>query len=461
MQNWLEDTFRLSELGTTVRTEVAAGLTTFMTMAYILFVQPAVLAACGMDAGAVFVATCVASAVGTLLMGLSTNYPIAQAPAMGHNFYFAFAAVPLIASRLPENAVVAPWQIALGAVFISGVVFLVLSYTRLISGIIEAIPQSLKNGIAVGIGIMIALVGLQWSGIVVAWPATLMRLGNLHSPPVLLALFGLVVTLLLLALEVRGAILIGIIVTALVGLPAGLVKYQGLLSLPPSLAPTFFRLDVVGALDVGIVTIIFTFFILDLFDTVGTLVGVGEQAGFIKEGKLPHAREALRADAGGTVIGAVLGTSTVTSYIESAAGIATGGRSGLANLVTGLFFLLALFFSPLMKMIGSPLTYTMMLSDGNPMELKLYPVVAPALIVVGSFMMANVSKIEWREPTEALPAFLTILMIPFSGFSITEGIAFGFISYALLKALSGRWREVHWLLYLFAILFLWRYFFLQ
>ncbi len=460
MRRFIETTFHFQERQTTLRTEITAGVTTFMTMAYILFVQPAVLSAAGMDPGAVFVATCVASAIATILMGVLANYPIAQAPAMGHNFFFAFAAVPMIARTLPENAVVQPWQIALGAVFISGVIFFVLSYTRTLDHLIQAIPDSLKNGIAVGIGLLIALVGLQWAGIVVDAPGTLMRLGNLHSPPVLLALFGLVLMASLLALQVRGAILIAILITAAAALPFGFTRFQGMVSAPPSVAPTFFKLDLLGAIDLGLVSIIFTFFILDFFDTVGTLIGVGEQAGFIKDGRLPRAREALRADATGTVIGALLGTSTITSYIESAAGISAGGRTGFANVVTGILLLLSLLFSPLIKMIGSPMAYTMVMADGTRLELQLYPIVAPALIIIGSFMMAAVVRIRWDDPTEAIPAFLTIVMMPFSGFSITEGIAFGFISYALVKPLARRHREVHWLIYACALLFIARYIFM-
>ena len=460
MNALLNRVFRLHESHSDVKTEVVAGVTTFMTMAYILFVQPVVLSACGMDAGAVFVATCISSAVATLLMGITTNYPIAQAPAMGHNFYFAFAAVPIIAAGLPENAAVQPWQVALGAVFLSGTLFFLLSFTRFIHDIIQAIPDALKNGIAVGIGLLIALVGLQWSGLVVDAPGTLLQLGNLKSPPVLLSLFGLLVMTSLHALRIRGAILLAILITALVGLPFGLVSYHGLVSLPPSIQPTLFKFDPAGAIDVGLITIIFTFFILDLFDTIGTLVGVSEQAGFIREGKLPRARQALRSDAAGTVVGALLGTSTITSYIESAAGISAGGRTGLANMVTGFLLLLSLFFSPLLEMIGKALPYTMTLSDGSQLELQLYPVVAPALIMVGSFMMSAVKKIPWHDPTEAIPAFFTILMMPFSGFSITEGIAFGFISYAILKTISGKYRQVHWLLYACALLFIVRYLFL-
>ncbi|GAB4379071.1 MAG: NCS2 family permease [Calditrichia bacterium] len=454
----LEKLFHFAERNTNLKTEIVAGATTFMTMAYIIFVQPAVLAACGMDSGAVFVATCVASGLTTIVFGFLANYPIAQAPAMGHNFFFAFAAVPLISISLGENSGMAAWQVGLGAIFISGTLFLILSFTPFIHELIIAVPESLKNAIAVGIGIMIALIGFQWSGLVVDSPGTLLTLGNIKSAPVLLTLFGTCLIAILMALKIRGAILLGIIATALVGLPLGIVKYSGLVSAPPSVSPTFFKLNIAGALNVGFFTIIFTFFILDLFDTIGTLIGVSEKAGFIKEdGSLPRSKQALQADAFGTISGALLGTSTITSYIESAAGVAEGGRSGFANIITGLLFIVALFFAPVVSMIGSMHPYQMTLADGRVLDLQLYPVIAPALIIVGCLMMASITKIQWEDITEAIPAFLTIVMMPFSGFSITEGIAFGFISYSLLKLFSGRIKEVHWLIIVFALLFVIRY----
>jgi len=454
----LEKLFHLKENHTSVKTEVLAGATTFMTMAYIVFVQPAVLSACGMDSGAVFVATCVSSALATILMGLLANYPIAQAPAMGHNFFFAFAAVPIVALSLGKTAGVEAWQVGLGAIFISGLLFLVLSFTPFIHQMIIAVPQSLKNAIAVGIGLLIALVGLQWSGLVVDTPGTLLTLGNIKSIPVLLALFGTLLIAILMARNVKGAILIGIGATALLGIPLGVVKFSGVVSAPPSVSSTFFKLNISGAFNVGFITIIFTFFILDLFDTIGTLIGVGEKAGFIKEdGSLPRSRQALQADAIGTITGALLGTSTVTSYIESAAGISEGGRTGLANMVTGFLFLIALFFSPLVSMIGSMYSYQMSMADGRVLTLQLYPVIAPALIIVGCLMMASVTKIHWNDMSEAIPAFLTIVMMPFSGFSITDGIAFGFISYSVIKLITGKVKDVHWLIALFSILFIIRY----
>jgi len=445
-----ERLFRLSQAQTTVKTEIISGVTTFMTLSYIIFVQPAVLSTTGMDFGAVMVATCLAGALATFLMGILANYPIALAPAMGHNFYFAFTVCGVVAA----GGLGYSWQLALGAVFLSGSIFILLSFWGLREKIVNAVPEGLKNAIAVGIGLLIALIGMEWAGIVVATPGTIVGLGDLGSPPVLLSLFGLVVIFALITLRVRGALLIGIIATALVGFPFGLVKYQGLVSLPPSLSPVFFKLNVGGIFAnlSGFITVIFVFFFLDLFDTIGTLIGVSEQAGFIRKGRLPRARQALFSDAVGTVAGALLGTSTITSYIESAAGIAEGGRTGLSNMVTGALMLLALFFYPFAKMIGGGYEVTT--------GVRLYPVIAPALIVVGSMMLRQVKRIEWEDPTEALPAFLSLIVMPLT-FSITEGIAFGFISYSFLKILTGQWKKVNWIIHLFALLFLLRYLFLK
>ncbi|RMG46291.1 MAG: NCS2 family permease [Acidobacteria bacterium] len=437
--SWLERRFHLAEQGTTWRTEVLAGVTTFLTMAYIIFVQPAVLSACGMDFGAVLVATCLASALATLLMAFLANYPIAVAPAMGHNFFFAYTVV---------IGMGVPWSVALGAVALAGIIFILTAGFGLRERLIMAIPDSLKHAIAVGIGLLIAMIGLQWAGVIVAASGTLVALGDLGSPPVLLALAGLMVMAILFALDVRGALLWGILLTTAGGLISGLVRYQGLVSRPPSLAPTFLQLDIPGAFKPDMVAVIFVFFFLALFDTVGTLVGVAEQAGLMRDGTLPRARQALLTDAIGTVAGATLGTSTVTAYIESATGVAAGGRTGLANLVTASLFLLSLFFYPLVKMIGG----------GYPVteHVTLYPVIAPALILVGTMMMKGVRLIPWDDMTEAIPAFLTMIMMPLA-VSITEGIAFGFIAYALLKLVAGRGRQVHWFIYLFAVLFLVRY----
>ncbi len=434
--------FDLQARGTNIRIEVLAGLSTFMTMSYIIFVQPAVLSICGMDHGAVLVATCVASAIATFLMGVLANYPIALAPAMGHNFFFVFTICGIMGYS---------WQVALGANFISGALFLFLSVFSFWARLVDSIPQSIKSAFAVGIGLLIALVGMEWSGLVVGHPATLVQLGNLHSPPVLISLLGVLLISVLFALRVRGAILIGILATAFLGWLFGLVNFEGVVSAPPSIAPTFLKLDIAGVFTTGgfvdVLMVIFVFFFLDLFDTVGTLVGISQRAGFVVDGKLPRAERALLSDAIGTVVGTTLGTSTVTSYIESAAGVSEGGRTGLANMVTASLFILALFFYPLAKMVGGEVVYD---------DLHLYPFIAPPLIIVGSMMMMSVKSIKWDDYTESVPAFLTILIMPLT-FSITEGIAFGFISFALLKLLSGRGKEVNAFVYVFAALFVLRY----
>jgi AGZA family xanthine/uracil permease-like MFS transporter len=375
-------------------------------------------------------------------MGLYANYPVALAPGMGQNFFFAYTVVLQMGIS---------WEKALGAVFISGALFLFLSLFGFREKLIDGIPDSLKEAIAVGIGLFVAMIGFQWSGIIVGSPGTLVSLGSLRSPPVLLSIFGLLLMVILVAARVRGALLWGILATALGGLPLGVVHYHGILGPVPSLTPTLFKLDIPGALDLGLVSVIFVFFFLALFDSVGTLIGVSSQAGLLVNGKLPRAREALSADAFGSISGAVLGTSTVTAYVESAAGVSEGGRTGLANMITGILMLASLFLYPLSRMAGDGLKL--------PNGFQIYPVVAPALIVVGSMMLRNISRIRWNDATESIPAFLTMVMMPFA-FSITEGIAFGFISYALLKLITRRGREVHGLVYLFAALFVVRYMFL-
>jgi AGZA family xanthine/uracil permease-like MFS transporter len=415
------------------------GLTTFMTMSYIIFVQPAILSAAGMDKGAVMFATCISSALATLLMGLLAKYPIALAPAMGHNVFFAV----IVCGTMGYS-----WQVALGAVFISGSIFIILSILKVWGGLIASVPDSLKHAIAVGIGLFIALIGLEYGGLVVDTPGVLLGLGELTSKPAALVLFGVAVTSALMALRIPGAILIGILATALLGIPLGVVQYQGIFAAPPSVLPTLFKLDILGALQSGLFTIIFIFFFLDLFDTMGTLVGVSGPAGFLKKGKLPRANQAMLSDAIGTVGGALLGTSTVTSYIESATGVSQGAKTGLANIFTSFLFLIALFFGPLAGMIGGEYVYK---------GLTLHPVVAPPLIIVGYLMMKCVTRINWEDLTEAIPAFLTIIIMPLT-LSITEGIAFGFISYSLLKLVTGRGREVHWIIYFFSVLFIFRYF---
>lgn len=559
--------FKLRENNTTVGTEIRAGIATFLTMSYIVFVQPIILSGTGLSWNTVFVATCISSAVTTLLMAFFANYPIALAPAMGHNVLFLMYC---------QDGTI-NWQTGLGAVCISGTLFIIMSFWGMRERIVHAVPESIKHAIAVGIGLLIAFIGFQWAGLAVDDPVMLVREGDLQSKPVLLALGGLLLTGALIALRFKGAILAGIIATAVVGTQLGITptdelsgrygnaRQQGrsrlvaacraAISVPASepqpalailpvqvpegvaadvsavlpaleksarenyrkgtlaatpaeagivLAPRveimkkqggaetpvlrvtardtktgkvwreyhplplsevgkdarlahyakdvvlglpghdgLLKFDVVGAFKLGLLHVIFIFFFLDLFDTIGTLIGVSQQAGFLKNGMLPRARGAMLADACGTVLGALLGTSTVTSYIESSAGVAEGGRTGLANVVTALLFIVALFCSPLVRTIGG---------DYH----GLHPAVAPVLIIIGSIMMSSVLLIKWGDATEALPSFLAIMMMPLT-FSITEGIAFGFISYSFLKLVTGRGREVNWLVYLFSILFIVRY----
>src|SRR6185503_8534666 len=340
----LKNYFKLEENGTSLRTEALAGFTTFATMAYIIFVQPVVLGAAGMDAGAVFTSTCLITAFSTVMMALLANYPVAVAPAMGHNFFFAYVVVLTMK---------VPWQVALGAVLISGVIFVATASFGLRELVVEAVPDSLRAAIAVGIGLLVTLIGLEWSGLVRLDPNTFVTLGHLSSRPALVALLGLTATVVLIARRVKGAILLGMLIAAIAGAAFGIVKSPGaVVSLPPSIVPTFFQLDVIAALKQNLIAVIFIFFFLDLFDTVGSLIGIAKQAGLMKEGKLPRAGRALLADAIGTVGSAVVGNTTMVSYIESAAGVAVGGRTGLAALVTAGLFIIAMFFSPVVQMIS-------------------------------------------------------------------------------------------------------------
>ncbi len=442
MTNLLEKLFHLSELNTNIKQEAIGGTTTFMTMAYIIFVQPLVLSAAGMDFGAVLVATCLSSAIGILLMAFLANYPVAMAPGMGQNFFFTYTVVLTMGIA---------WQKALGVVFLAGLIFVILSFFGFREKMISAIPDSLKHAIAVGIGLLITLIGLEWSGIVVDDPALLVGLGDFSDPITQLSLTGLIIISILLARKIRGAFLIGIILTTIIGLFAGLLSYNGLVSAPPSLNKTFFELDILGALSFDLISLVIIFLILDLFDTIGTLIGVADEAGFIKEGKLPRAERALFSDAAATVFGSILGTSTVTSYIESASGVAAGARTGLANIFTAMLFILAIFFSPLIGMIAGGIE----VAEGS----VRYPTIAPVLILVGIFMIKNIGKIPWDDYSESIPAFMTIIIIPFA-FRITEGIAFGFILYTLLKLIKGKIKEVPFLIWVFAIIFILRYIFL-
>jgi AGZA family xanthine/uracil permease-like MFS transporter len=426
----MEKLFRLREHGTTVRREILAGLTTFLTMAYILAVNPGMLGSIGggMTPGAVFTATVIASAIATLVMAFAANLPVALAPGMGLNAFFTYTVVFGMGYS---------WQIALTAVFLEGILFIILSLFNVRELIVKAIPANLKKAVAVGIGLFIALIGLKGAGVVVGDPSTLVTLGDLTSGSALVALIGLVITIGLFANNVPGAILIGILATTLVGIPFGVTtipKGFSPVSLPA--APLLFQFDFSSVLTIKFFTVFFTFFFVDIFDTVGTLVGVTTQAGLInKNGDIPRVKQALLADAIGTVAGAALGTSTVTSYVESTAGVATGGRTGLTALSTAAFFLLALFFSPLFLLVPGAAT-------------------APALLIVGFLMMRAVTDIDFKDPTEGIPAFLAIVRMPFA-YSIAEGIVYGLLSFVILKTLSGRLKDttvVTWVLFAIFIL---------
>lgn len=438
MKAWLERRFRLAEHGTGVRTEVLAGCTTFLTMAYVVFVNPVILGAAGMDRGAVMVATCLGSAVATVLMGSLANYPVALAPAMGHNAFFAFTVC---------GAMGFTWPQALAANLLSGSIFTLLVLLGASRAFVDVVPDSLKHAIAVGIGLLLAMVGLQWGGFVKGDPATLVTLGDLGSAPVLVSTVGFLSMAALWVRRVRGAILLGMLAALAVALPCGIAKVEGVVSLPPSLAPTFLAFDFStparGWIDFG--AVVFVLLFLDVFDTVGTLLGVATQGGLLRNGRLERVNEAFLSDAVGTVAGVCFGTSTVTSYVESGAGIAQGGRTGLTALVVALLFLGALFLAPLVQTMSAAVP-----TEGG---LVLYPVIAPALLLVAVFMMQGVRHVAWDDLTEAIPAFLTLVMMPLT-FSITEGIAFGFLGYAVLKAVAGRAREVPPLLWPLGALFL-------
>jgi len=382
-------------------------------------------------------------------MGVLANYPIGLAAAMGHNFYFTFT----VCGAAAVGGLALGWQAALAAVFVAGILFLFLTFIGLRELLLNCVPLPLKSGIAAGIGLFIGFIGLQWSGLVVSAPGTLVKLGELHSPPVLLSVFGILVIAFLLSIRLKGGILFGILLTITLGIPLGIIQYHGIASMPPSIEPTFFKLDFVALFThKHFIEVILVFLLLNLFDTVGTLIGVTKQAGFLdKEGKLPRGNKALQADASSAVIGSVLGCSTVTSYIESSAGVTAGGRTGLANMFTAFLFLLAIFFHPLVQAVGEGVK-----TDSGAV---LYPAIAPALIIVGSFMIRHLKDIDWDDITDSIPAFLAAIAMPFT-FSITEGISWGIISYCFLKLVSGKYKDVHWIIYLFAVIFILRYIFL-
>ncbi|MCM8767651.1 MAG: NCS2 family permease [Candidatus Omnitrophica bacterium] len=434
--------FKFKEKGTDIKTEIIAGITTFITMAYIIFVQPAILSQGGMDFGAVMVATCLSSAIATLIMGLYANYPIALAPGMGENFYFVFTVILGMGIA---------WQNVLGAVFISGILFIILSIWRVREKLVESVPSSLQAGIAGGIGLFITFIGMIQSGIVQKGGAIL-TIGNLFQKEVILSIIGLIIITTLMGWRIKGNILIGMIITAIIGIFMGIIKYEGIIGKVPSISPTFLKLDVVGAVKSGIFTVIFVFLFMDLFDTVGTAIGVGEAGGFIKNGKFPKVERVLLSDAIGTVVGAILGTSTVTSYIESASGISVGGRTGFTSVITAILFLLSIFFYPFVKMIGTGIQ--------NVSGITLYPVTAPALIIVGSLIIPTIKKIKWDDPTESIPSFLSFVGIPFT-YNIGEGIAFGFVSYFFLKLFTGRYKELNPVVIIVALAFILRFIFLK
>jgi len=427
----IERYFRLSDNQTTVRQELLGGLTTFLTMAYIVVVNPRILSEAGMPIEGVVFATCIASAAATLVMGLYANYPIALAPGMSLNAYFTYSVC---------LGMHVPWRTALGVIFFSGVFFLILTVTRVREQIVNGIPDCLKHSTAGGIGMFIAFVGLRNAKLVVANPATFVSLGNFSNHEAQLACLGLAIMLILMSRKVSGAILIGIFATTFLGILRGMAARPTAIFSLPHPSATWLQLDLRGALHLGLLEIVFIFLFVDLFDNVGTLVGVCEQGGFVKNGKIPRVGRALVSDAIGTIFGALTGTSTVTSYIESAAGVAAGARTGLSNIVVAVLFLLAAFCTPLAAAIPAYAT-------------------APALILVGALMTEAIARVQWSEFTEAIPAFVTLLATPLT-FSIATGLSLGLISYTLVKVATGRFREVSLLIWILTGLFILRYIYL-
>ncbi len=429
---WLARFFKLEEHQTDVRTEVLAGLTTFLTMAYIIFVNPNILADAGMPHDAVFVATCIAAAIGTIIMGMYANYPIAMAPGMGLNAYFAYSVVKGMGFT---------WQAALGAVFISGCLFMLVSLFGIRKMIVNGIPHSIRVAITAGIGLFLGIVSLRGAGLIVGNPATLVTLGDVHQPSVILAVIGFFLIVALDHLRVKGAILIGILaVTAASFFFAG-NTFRGVVSMPPSLAPTLMQLDVMSALSVGILNVVLVFFLVELFDATGTLMGVANRAGLLKAGKMDRLNKALLADSTAIMAGSLLGTSSTTAYIESASGVQAGGRTGLTAMTVAVLFLLCLFFSPLAGVVPAYAT-------------------APALLYVSCLMLRELVDLNWEDTTEAVPAVLTALMMPFT-YSIANGVAFGFITYSGLKLFTGRMREVPIIVWIISAVFLFRFFYLS
>lgn len=429
MKQLLDRFFCLSENHTTIRTEIMAGMSTFLTMSYIIFVNPTFLAQAGMDHGAVFVATCLAAVLGSTLMGLLANYPIALAPGMSLNAYFTYGVV-LGAGY--------PWQVALGAVFIAGVFFLLLSVLPIREYIVNCIPKSLKLAIVAGIGFFLGIIGFKSAGVITHHDATFVTIGHLHEPSTLLAILGFILMVSLDALHVKGAVIISILSTSVLGFLIGINEYHGIFSMPPSIMPTLLQMDVLGALNTGMITIIVAFLFVDLFDNTGTLIAVAHRAGLMNaEGKLPRINRALTADSAAAILSAVLGTSTTTSYVESAVGVRVGGRTGLTAIVVAILFLLALFLAPLANTIPAYAT-------------------APALVYVACMMARAFTEIDWDDVTEYTPAVITALSMPLT-FSVADGIAFGFISYVAIKCVSGRVRDLNIGISLLAVAFVIKY----
>ncbi len=424
----LDRYFKLNEHGTTVRTEVLAGVTTFLTMAYIMFVNPSILGDAGMPKGAVFVATCLIAALGSAMMAFLANYPIAIAPSMGLNAYFASVVVVGMGYT---------WQAALGAVFISGCLFLLVTIFRLRDQIIKGIPPSIRVAITVGIGLFLALVALKNAGLVVKSDTTLVTLGNLHSAPVILSSLGFLLIVVLDRLKVPGGILIGILSVTVASFVWGGNQFQGVFSAPPSIAPTFMQLDIKAALSTGLVNVVLVFFLVELFDATGTLMGVAKRAGLLVPGKMERFHRSLLADSGAIFAGSMLGTSSATAYVESASGVQAGGRTGLTALTVAVLFLACLFIAPL---AGSVPAYA----------------TAPALLFVACLMLKELTEVDWSDSTESIPAAITVMMMPFT-YSIANGLAFGFISYAGIKLFTGRAKEVHWMVWIIAGLFLFKF----
>ena len=426
--NWTERIFKLNEHHTNVRTELVAGLTTFLSMAYIMFVNPSILGDAGMPKGAVFVATCLIAALGSTIMALYANYPIALAPGMGLNAYFAYVVVLKMGYT---------WEAALGAVFVSGCLFLICTLFGLRELIIKGIPQSIRVSITVGLGLFLALIALKTAGVVAPDKNTYLTLGDLHKPEAIMAIAGFLLIVVLDRLKVPGALLIGILAVTVASFFFGGNTFHGIFSMPPSIAPTFLKLDIMTALTTGFLNVVLVFFLVELFDATGTLMGVARRAGLLVPERMGRMNRALLADSGAIFVGSMLGTSSTTAYVESAAGVQAGGRTGLTALTVAVLFLACLFIAPLAGVVPGYAT-------------------APALLFVACLMLRDLTEVQWDETTEAVPAVVTALMMPFT-YSIANGLAFGFITYAVLKLFTGKVKEVHWIMWVIAALFLFKF----